>query len=291
MRQQTGFPDQRRTYTVRQPVRKIPTPEQRAAAARRQAQYEAAMQEADPSYSGHKAGIEPEHRPFDSQQLTQGDYELEEDEAYYRTRLPTSSRRYQVSPEEIYQSGNTRYHVRYVDVPKQRKSRQAQLPPAREQYTEAVAAVPQRERQARRLHPLAWVGIFGIFLVSGWIGLNFVTSWYQGVQNDLLYGKERHFEINAVVGHADSATNPSHFTAENNNGQIIVIELPGGNVAKAKIYQIESVPGNTGNPPVKLAFQDMNADGKPDMLVQIGEGSATLYVTLFNNGSEFVSKL
>src|SRR5215471_4495206 len=65
----------------------------------------------------------------------EAEYDIEEDESYYTTRLPTSSRRYQgysVSPEEVYTSGNTRYHVRYVDVPK-RKSRQAQLPsPERE---------------------------------------------------------------------------------------------------------------------------------------------------------------
>jgi hypothetical protein len=35
----------------------------------------------------------------------------------------------------------------------------------------------------------------------------------------------------------------------------------------------------------------MNGDGKPDMLVQVGDGNAMLYVTLWNNGSEFVSKL
>src|SRR5205809_663734 len=112
---------------VRHPVRKIPTKEQVEYAARRQAQYEA-----DPSYSGHSANIHPEHRPFDSQELAyttfddESEYEIEEDEKYYRTRLPTSSRRYHVSPEEVYQSGNQRLHVRYVDVPK-RKSRQ-QLP-------------------------------------------------------------------------------------------------------------------------------------------------------------------
>ena len=94
-----------------------------------------------------------------------------------------------------------------------------------------------------------------------------------------------------TFGHGDSATNPSHFTAENNNGQIIVIELPGNNVSKAKIYQIETVPTNAGNPPVKLSFQDMNGDAKPDMLVQIGNEGAMLYVTLFNNGTEFVSKV
>jgi hypothetical protein len=223
----------------------------------------------------------------------EGEYELEEDEAYYRTQLPTSARRYQgyeISPEHIYQSGNQRVHVRYVDVPK-RKSRQPQLPPERERHTDEYAAVPHSTRQGVRLHPLAWIGIFGVFLVSGWFVLNAVTNWYQGVQNDWTYGQQRHFEINAVVGHGDSQTNPSHFTAENNNGQIIVIELPGGNIAKAKIYQIETVPGNAGNPPVKLSFQDMNADGKPDMLVQIGDSNAVLYVTLFNNGTQFVSKL
>src|SRR5260370_40413788 len=94
-----------------------------------------------------------------------------------------------------------------------------------------------------------------------------------------------------MVGHGASQSNPSHFTAENNNGQIIVVELPGGNVSKAKIYQIETVPGNAGNPPVKLSFQDMNGDGKRDMLVQIGDGSAMFYVTLLNNGTEFVSKI
>jgi hypothetical protein len=57
------------------------------------------------------------------------------------------------------------------------------------------------------------------------------------------------------------------------------------------MYQIETVPGNVGNPPVKLSFQDMNADGKPDLLVQIGDTNAVIYVTLFNNGSQFVSRL
>jgi hypothetical protein len=290
-------------YIERRPVRKIPTREQLAEAARRQAAYEADG-EADPSYSGHSAGIHPAHRPYLTDERKQrarananvslaDGSDLEEGDEYYQTRLPTSTRRYQgyeISPEHVYQQGNQRLHVRYVDVPK-RKSRHPQLPPERERHAEEYAAVPHRTRQGVRLHPLAWFGIFGVFLVLGWFGLNAVTSWYQGVQNDWAYGQQRHFEINAVVGHGDSQTNPSHFTAENNNGQIIVVELPGGNVSKAKIYQIETVPGNAGNPPVKLSFQDMNGDGKPDMLVQIGDGSAMLYVTLFNNGTEFVSKL
>jgi hypothetical protein len=243
-------------------VRKIPTREQLAEAARRQALAE---------------------------QDQKSEYDLEEDPRYYDTRLPTSSRRYQSIPDVTTTKGNVKVVEHYHDQPL--RAHRQHLPPPRqhERYTdeiEQINSIPHR-----RLHPLAWLGMFGVFLVLGWIGLNVVTSWYQSVHDDWTYGKQRHFEINAVVGHGDSQTNPSHLTAENNNGQIIVIELPGGNVNKAKIYQIETVPGNAGNPPVTLSFQDINADGKPDMLVQIGDGSAILYVTLFNNGTEFVSKL
>ena len=244
--------------------RKLPplTQQQRMAAARRQAAYEA----------------------------DRDDYDLEEDDAYYQNRLPTSARRYQQIPDVATTNGNVKVVAHYHDQPlRANRTPYQQLPPQREQYTDEIEQIQGKPH--RRMHPLVWVGVFGICLVTGWTGLNFVTSWYQGVQNDLMYGKERHFEINAMVGHSDSVNTPSHFTAENNNGQIIVIELPGGNVSKAKIYQIETIPGNVGNPPVKLSFQDLNGDGKSDMLVQIGDGSAMLYVTLFNNGTEFVSKL
>src|SRR5438105_2995945 len=133
-------------------VRKLPrlTQEQIIAAPRQQA-----IQEADPSYSGHYAGIHPEHRPY-----VTDDYDLEEGDEYYQTRLPTSSRRYHASPEEVYQSGNTRYHVRYVDIPK-RKSRQQQLPPLQQQerYTDEVAALPKAKHHKRRIHPLVYLGV------------------------------------------------------------------------------------------------------------------------------------
>ncbi|MGZ6355108.1 MAG: hypothetical protein ACXWOX_11015 [Ktedonobacteraceae bacterium] len=276
--------EQRQGLTKKQPARNLPglTQEQIRAAARQQA-----LREADHGYSGHSAGIHPE------QQSDFIDDELEEDEAYYETRPPSSARRYQgyaVSPEEVYQSGKTRLHVKYVGIP-QRSNQQQHLPPAGERYRAAVEARPQRTPQRGHVHPAFWFGVFCMLLISGWIGLTFVASWYQGMQNDWTYGTQRHLEVNAVVGHNDSPDHPSHFTAENNDGQIIVMELPGGDVAKAKIYLIETVPGNTGNPPVKLSFQDMNGDGKVDMIVMIGDGNAMVYVTLFNNGNQFVPKL
>src|SRR5947209_17263445 len=115
-------------------VRKLPrlTQEQIIQASRKQVR-----QEADPSYSAHSADIHPEHRPNDTD-----DYVLEEDESYYTTGLPTSTRRYQVSPEEVYQSGNTRYHVRYVDVPKRTSRHQLPPPQQHERYTDELETVP-----------------------------------------------------------------------------------------------------------------------------------------------------
>jgi hypothetical protein len=257
--------------------------------------------EADNTYAGHQAGIHPEHQPYVSEDLTQSrtgrnaplnsDYQLEEDDSYYITRPHTSSRRYNGSPvatrqsavnAQVYRQGNRIFRYR-GDL-----SQRPQLPPQHEIHREEYEVVSQR---GRRLHPLVWLGLFIILLTLGWIGLNLVTSWYQEVQTDWTYGKQRHFEIDAVVGHNDSQTNPSHFTAENNGGEIIVIELPGGDVSKAKIYQVETIPGNINNPPVKLSFQDVNGDGKPDMLVQVGNGSDIFNVVLYNNGTQFVSKL
>lgn len=136
-----------------------------------------------------------------------------------------------------------------------------------------------------------WAGVTLFLMVFGFVAFNSLGAWIQAKQDDLIYGQMRHFEVNAVVGHNDSSKSPSHFTAENNNGSIFVIELPGGNASKAKIYQITTIPGNDGNPPVRVTFQDVNHDGKPDMVVQIGESNAMLSLILFNNGQTFVSRL
>src|SRR6266496_3868688 len=79
-------------YQEPRPARKIPTKEQIAH-----------------RYTRTKNQSKQQYVP---QQLdAEGEYELEEDEAYYDTRLPTSSRRYQgyeISPEHVCRSGKGR---------------------------------------------------------------------------------------------------------------------------------------------------------------------------------------
>jgi hypothetical protein len=259
-------------------VRNLPrlTQEQSIAAARLQARHEA-----DPSSSGHFAGIHPEQQPD-----LPDDDELEEDEAYYATRLPTSARRYQgsiVSPEEVYQSGNTRLHVRYVDIPK-RQSRQNQLLPPRQRSRDGEATSFAKEtRSRRRVHPLLSVGVGMLAMVALFLVLSSAATWAGQKKDDLVYGIPRTFQLDAVVGHNDSPESPSHFIALNLNRHVEVIEFPGGDSNKARVYPITTLFGDGEDlTPVTLSFRDVTGDGKPDMLIHIENQTLVL---VNDNGS------
>lgn len=272
-------------------VRKLPhlTQQQIIAAARKETQRQAyceAEEEADPSYGGHLAVTHSEHRPNISTELThsragtrgtstrapvtfdaEGDSDLEEDDSYYDTRPPTSTRRYGVSPEHIIQRGNKRYHVMVADIPA-RKSRQAQLPPPRERYIEEVdIPVPKGKRH---VHPLLYLGVGMIVMAAFFLLLSGAAAWLHQKEDDLTYGRPRTFQIDAVVGHNDSRANPSHFIALNLNRYVEVIEIPGGDDAKEKVYDITTLFGDSGDlTPVTLSFRDLTGNGKLDMIIHI----------------------
>ncbi len=227
----------------------------------------------NPHRAGHFAGVHGEDDP----QL----YDLEEGDEYYATRPPTSARRLQPGQ---YTQGNVKYTARYTAPP----ARQKQRVPPRSSSEEDVEDQP---KPRARLHWLVYVGVVLLIGILGWGGFTALGQWWQGKQDDWTYGNPRTYQTDAVVGHNDSNTSPSHFTAENLRGQIIVVEYPGGDPSKGRSYTITSIPGNTGNPPVKVLFQDINHDGKLDMLVEIGHEGSMITVFVFNNGSQFVSKL
>ncbi len=303
--------NQHRYSVEAQPARNIPTREQRQAAARRQAQqqahfehYEAEAEEADPSYEGHFAGVHPEHRPALSGPLSplstgrgahtrapvpveaEGEDALEEDERYYTTRLPTSARRYPVSPAQVYQQGKRRYHVGYVDVPR-RASRQAQLPPPRQRDRdeEALPAPPARRstRSRRRLHSLVYLGVGMLAMGALFLVLGSAATWVGQKQDDLVYGRPRTFQLDVVVGHHDSPASPSHFIALNLHRHVEVIELPGGDITSMKVYAITTLFGDGGEfTPVTLSVRDVTGDGKPDLLIHLQE---TVIVLVNDHGT------
>jgi len=238
-----------------------------------------AQQPASHHRAGHSAGLHPEE-----------DFDLEEDEEYYVTRPRTSARRYDLIQDQVIQQGNRTYHVRHGSPPVPPRQQYQQPPRRRQEYVEEE----EERRQRRRIHfhPLVFIGFFLLAMIGGYVGLSAIGQAWQKQQDDWTYGKTRTYQTDAVVGHNnDSNSNPSHFIAINLRGQILVIELPAGDASKARSYHITTVQGNDGNPPVQVAFQDINGDGRHDMLVTIGDQGSTFTVMLFNDGSQFVSKL
>lgn len=212
--------------------------------------------------------------------------DAQEDDDLY-TRAPRSAVRYQ--PEAIYQNGNTRLHVQEVVIPKRRSAQTSGTAdgaarPYRDDRGEQGAERPgQRRKHSIRFHALVWLGLGMIAMIVLWtIGSN-ALNWWTIHQDDSAYGRPRTFQIDAVVGHNDSASNPSHFIAINLNRHVIVIELPGGDPAKAKVYPITTLFGDGQDlTPVTLSFRDVNGDGLVDMEIHIQD--QTLVMINANGG-------
>jgi hypothetical protein len=245
------------------------------------------QQEASRHRVGHQAGLHPEDTPYltsavqqrrtvDDEALDDGDYDDE-----WPPRLPTSARRYQVSPEHVFQQGNQRVHVRYVDVPPRSSRKPPHLPP-RHVYTdnreldESESEGP-RGRQRVHVHWSLFLGLGMMVMVLGWIGMSFLGSRWQTHQDDTTYGRPRTSQVDAVVGHNDSRSNPSHFIALNLHRHVVIIELPGGDSSKAKIYSVTTLYGDGQDlTPMTLSFKDVNGDGLLDMEIRIEDQSIAL---------------
>jgi hypothetical protein len=158
-------------------------------------------------------------------------------------------------------------------------------PPVRRASRQQPEGKQTQALPRRRLHPLVFVGVGLCIMVAGWVVLTDVSTWLTNMQNHWQYGYPRTYQCDAVVGHQDSAAHPSHFIALNLNGQVEIIEFPGGDASHARIYTGITVVGDTPSlTPVTLSFEDVNGDGTLDMIVTVGTGR---YVFL-NQKGQFV---
>jgi len=133
------------------------------------------------------------------------------------------------------------------------------------------------------LHWLVFVGVAMIVMVMGWVIFSVVANWWQVTQDDWHYGRPRTFQMDAVVGHNDSAANPSHFIALNLNRHVEIIEFPGGDATKARIFMGPTLIGDGQDlAPVTLTFRDVNGDGKLDMIINIQDNH---FVFINDNGT------
>jgi hypothetical protein len=110
------------------------------------------------------------------------------------------------------------------------------------------------------------------------------VEWTQIKLDDLQYGRPRTAQIDAFVGHREAEGVPSHFIAMNLNRRVTVIELPGGDSAKATTILGPYLFGaNEDLTPVQLGAQDVNGDGKPDLVVA-AKNEQLIYL---NDGAAF----
>jgi hypothetical protein len=226
----------------------------------------------------------------------------------WSTRMPSSSRRYQRWPDVRSESGrrqvdalqNTdqRYypsrstHESRAAIPPRRTATQTGIPAVQGSrqhniYTDDLQPLNHNRHIARmqgfNFHWLVFVGIAMFIMIIGWVTFNALGSWWQTTQDDWHYGRPRTFQTDAVVGQKDSLNNPSHFIAVNLNRHILIIEMPGGDATKARIFNGPILIGQGQDlAPVTLTFQDVNGDGLLDMVVNVQDAH---FVFINGNGT------
>ena len=131
---------------------------------------------------------------------------------------------------------------------------------------------------------LTTVAIVGALAVLLYFGITSLMAWTQVKMDDLKYGRPRTSQLTANVGHGEANGALTHFVAMNLNRQVTVIEFPGGDVTKPRVIVGPYLFGRAEDlTVVKLRVEDVNADDKKDLLVQVKE-ERLVYI---NDGAAF----
>ncbi len=200
----------------------------------------------------------------------------------FSTRLPRSAIKYATEPQR------TEIRVHHHQPPPPRAS--ALRTHTQEQRPiQAHTQEPQTvTEQKPRHHWMVPVGIGMLAMLVLWMLGSAILSWLQAKHDDLTYGYPRTYQTDAVVGHQDSPAHPSHFTAMNLNGSILVIEVQGGDTTKVRAIVGPTNLNSNGNlDPVTLQFKDVNGDGKPDMIITVHSAGGDDHTVYINDQGSF----
>ncbi len=145
---------------------------------------------------------------------------------------------------------------------------------------------PQKAASSHSRHWLLYVGVGMIAALALWLTFSSLLAWGIGKYNDVMYGYPRYYQTDAVVGHYDSPAHPSHFVAMNLHGQVVVVELAGGNPNRSFDYVGPSMIAKGDDLiPITLTFSDVHHNGKPDMVIHIQDRE----FIFCNDGTKFVT--
>lgn len=101
--------------------------------------------------------------------------------------------------------------------------------------------------------------------------------------DDLKYGRPRMVVVSAVVGHGDSAEQPTTLTAMNLQRRVVITEYPGDDPSKARTLNGPYLFGERADlTPVLMHLEPINDDELPDLLLSINN---ELICYINDNGS------
>ena len=259
---------------------------------------------------------------------------VEDDDALYDTRMPSSARRYKSTPAAPEQAAQPKLITRATRVTPAvqavAKPKSAALPkqdtPSLHEADNNDVAVQQQdpitqgtpvqrrraslgpqnvaniapsaahvvasdevtpitgELPAHKKFPLVAVLIASVATILLVMVLSALGSWWHTYQDDQHYGRPRTSQMDAVVGHGDSADHPTHFIFLNLHRHVQIIEIAAGNAAHTHIYTGPILYGDGQDlAPVTGEFRDVHKDGKPELVVHIGDQQ----IVYLNDGTLF----
>jgi hypothetical protein len=124
------------------------------------------------------------------------------------------------------------------------------------------------------LPPRLYSATYAVTLVLAAVAIYVVVGLFVGkahvLIDDLRYGRPRTTQLDAFVGHDEANGQPTHLMAINLNRQVTIVELPGGDAAKARSLNGPYLFGadeNLTTPFIDL--RDVDGDGNVDLILDI----------------------
>lgn len=97
-----------------------------------------------------------------------------------------------------------------------------------------------------------------------------IVAWGQVKLDDVRYGRPRTFHMTTSVNNGESVGVLTHFIAMNLDRQVVVLEIPDGDVAQARTLMGPYLFGSGEDlTPVTLRMEDVNRDGAQDLVLQV----------------------
>jgi len=123
---------------------------------------------------------------------------------------------------------------------------------------------------AQPLHTVVYTATLVLAAIAIYVVIGLLVGKAHVAIDDVRYGRPRTTQLDAFVGHGESAGQPTHLLAINLNRQATIVELPGGDASKARAIQGPYLFGASEDlTPLLLSLRDMDGDGQLDLLLDV----------------------